>query len=137
MANKQQPPTVSLEDLGEDGRKIVDRLNSSGEAVVVTDRGRPAAVLVSLESYQQDEKDRHLLRLLALGVDPILEVLPCNPPLPAELDCRKATGTQLARNDERRHIHVFTDVGDGEPFFVDVDGDAVHVSVLPDSRPLV
>jgi prevent-host-death family protein len=67
MTAKQRPATVSLQDLEQRVREIVDRVQRSGEAVVVTDRGRPAAVLVSLEAYEQDARDRLLLRLLALG----------------------------------------------------------------------
>jgi len=75
--------------------------------------------------------------LLALGVDPILEVLSRHPPLATELDRGKTAAPQLTRHNEGRHIHIFTDVGDGEPLLADVDGDAVHAPVLPDSWPLV
>lgn len=71
----------------------------------------------------------------ALVIDPVFKVLSCNSPLSAELDGRKSTRPQLARYDERGHIHVLADISDRKPVLVDVDGDAIHVPFLPDSAP--
>ena len=42
-------------------------VKNSKEPLVITQRGRAAAVLQSVEAYERSERDRELLRLLAKG----------------------------------------------------------------------
>ena len=59
------PSLVPITDLRHDAAAIVSKLGR--EPVFITQRGRAAAVLVSLEAYEQGERDRALLRALARG----------------------------------------------------------------------
>jgi prevent-host-death family protein len=61
------PNIVPITDLRQDATTIVKRVVASGEPVVITQRGRAAAVMVSMEAYEDSEHERELLRLLARG----------------------------------------------------------------------
>ena len=61
------PNIVPITDLRQDATSIVKRVNDSGRPVVITQRGRAAAVMVSMEVYEHSEHERELLRLLARG----------------------------------------------------------------------
>ena len=58
---------IPVSDLRQDAAKVLKRLKDSGEPVVITQRGRAAAVMLSVEAFEQSERDRELLRLLAKG----------------------------------------------------------------------
>jgi len=61
------PSIVPITDLRQDATAIVKRVNASGEPVVITQRGRAAAVMVSMEAYEHSQHELELLRLLARG----------------------------------------------------------------------
>ena len=61
------PNIVPITDLRQDATSIVKRLNDSGQPVVITQRGRAAAVMVSMEAYEHTEHELELLRVLARG----------------------------------------------------------------------
>jgi prevent-host-death family protein len=61
------PATIAVTDLRHDAVAALKRARASRQPVVITDRGRPAAVLVSVEAYEAAEHERNLLRLLAKG----------------------------------------------------------------------
>jgi prevent-host-death family protein len=61
------PAIVPVSDLRDDAANVLDRLKKSREPVVITQRGRAAAVLLSIEEYERSEHERELLRLLAQG----------------------------------------------------------------------
>lgn len=61
------PQIVPITDLRQDATAIVDRATTTGEPIVITQRGRPAAVMVSMESYEHTQHELELLRLLARG----------------------------------------------------------------------
>jgi len=61
------PNIVPITDLRQDATTIVKRVAASGEPVVITQRGRAAAVMVSMEAYEHSEHELELLRLLARG----------------------------------------------------------------------
>ena len=61
------PTIVPITDLRQDAATVLRRVRSSHEPVVITQRGRAAAVLMSAEAYARAERDRELLRLLARG----------------------------------------------------------------------
>ena len=61
------PEIVPVSDLRQEAAAVLKRLRKSHEPVVVTQRGRAAAVLLSIEEYERKERDLEILRLLALG----------------------------------------------------------------------
>jgi prevent-host-death family protein len=61
------PRMVPITDLRQDAAAVLDRVKDSTEPVVITQRGRAAAVLLSPEMYEQSERERQMLRLLARG----------------------------------------------------------------------
>ncbi len=61
------PTIIPITDLRQDAATVLRRVRDSREPVVITQRGRPAAVLMSAEAYARAEHDRELLRLLARG----------------------------------------------------------------------
>ncbi len=54
-------------DLREDAANILGRMKKNNEPVVITQRGRAAAVMVSIEEYERSNHEREILRLLAQG----------------------------------------------------------------------
>ncbi len=63
----QVPKIVPISDLRQDAAGVLDRLRRSQEPVVITQRGRAAAVLLSVDTYEQSEEERQILRALARG----------------------------------------------------------------------
>jgi prevent-host-death family protein len=61
------PSIVPISDLRQDAAKVLKQVRGSLEPLIITQRGRPAAVLLSLESFERSERDKELLRLLARG----------------------------------------------------------------------
>ncbi len=58
---------IPITDLRQDAAAALKRVKASREPVVITQRGRAAAVLLSMESYERGEHERELLHLLAKG----------------------------------------------------------------------
>jgi prevent-host-death family protein len=58
---------IPISDLRQDAAKVIRRVKDSKEPIVITQRGRAAAVMLSVEAFEQSERDRELLRLLAKG----------------------------------------------------------------------
>ena len=63
----QLPEIIPVRDLRQETAAVLKRLQSSGQPVVITQRGRTAAVLLSADAYERSERERHLLRLLVRG----------------------------------------------------------------------
>jgi prevent-host-death family protein len=61
------PNIIPVSDLRQDTAKVLKRVRSSKEPVVITQRGRAAAVMLSVEAYERSEHDRELLCLLVKG----------------------------------------------------------------------
>ena len=61
------PNIVPITDLRQDATTIVKRVSASREPVIITQRGRAAAVMVSMEVYKHSQHELELLRLLARG----------------------------------------------------------------------
>jgi len=61
------PSIVPISDLREDAANILGRMKHSHEPVVITQRGRAAAVMVSIEDYERSTHEREILRLLVQG----------------------------------------------------------------------
>jgi prevent-host-death family protein len=61
------PNIIPITDLRQDATTIIKRVTASREPLVITQRGRAAAVLVSMETYESSQHELELLRLLARG----------------------------------------------------------------------
>ncbi|OIP60899.1 MAG: prevent-host-death family protein [Nitrospirae bacterium CG_4_9_14_3_um_filter_53_35] len=61
------PTIVPITDLRQDATAIVKRVAASREPVFITQRGRAAAVIVSMEAYEHTQHELEILRLLARG----------------------------------------------------------------------
>jgi prevent-host-death family protein len=61
------PDIIPVTDLRQDAAAALKRVRGSRQPVVITQRGRAAAVLLGIEAYEEAEKERQLLRMLARG----------------------------------------------------------------------
>jgi prevent-host-death family protein len=61
------PNIVPISDLRQDAAKVLKRVRDSREPLIITQRGRAAAVMLSVESFERSERDKELLHLLAMG----------------------------------------------------------------------
>jgi len=61
------PNIIPITDLRQDATTIVKRVTASGEPLVITQRGRATAVMVSMEAYKHSQHELEILRLLARG----------------------------------------------------------------------
>jgi prevent-host-death family protein len=61
------PEIVPITDLRKDSSAVLKRVRASRQPLIITQRGRAAAVMLSVEEYERAENERHLLRLLARG----------------------------------------------------------------------
>ena len=63
----QIPEIVPISELRQDAAALIRKVHDSRKPVVISQRGRASAVLVSIETYQKKEKDFEILKLLAKG----------------------------------------------------------------------
>jgi len=63
----QLPDIIPVRDLRQETATVLHRLQASGKPVVITQRGRTAAVMLSLDAYERSEREREVLRLLVRG----------------------------------------------------------------------
>ena len=61
------PKIVPISDLRQDATNILKSITSSREPIFITQRGRAAAVMVSMQDYEQIQHELEILRLLAKG----------------------------------------------------------------------
>jgi prevent-host-death family protein len=61
------PRIVPITDLRQDAATVLERVKDSAEPIVITQRGRAAAVLLSPEVYERSEQERQMLRAMARG----------------------------------------------------------------------
>jgi prevent-host-death family protein len=61
------PQIVPVTDLRQDAAAVLRKLRNSREPLIITQRGRAAAVMLSVEQYERESSERQLLRLLARG----------------------------------------------------------------------
>ena len=61
------PEIVPVKDLRQDTAAVLKRVRSSPQPLVITQRGRGAAVMLSVAAYERGERERELLRLLVRG----------------------------------------------------------------------
>ena len=67
------PKIIPVTDLRQDAAAVLKKVKKTEEPLVITQRGRAAAVLMSIAAYERSQKERELLRLLALGEKEIIK----------------------------------------------------------------
>ncbi|HEU4343893.1 MAG TPA: type II toxin-antitoxin system Phd/YefM family antitoxin [Candidatus Binatia bacterium] len=63
----KNPAKIAASDLKQDLSGTLKRVRKSNRPLIVTQRGRPTAVLLNLDIYEKGEQEREILKLLALG----------------------------------------------------------------------
>jgi len=58
---------LPVSDLRQNAAKILKRLRENNEPIIITQRGRAAAVIIGVEAYEKSEHDKEILKLLAKG----------------------------------------------------------------------
>lgn len=61
------PDIIPVTDLRQDAAAALKRVRATRQPLVITQRGRAAAVMLSVEAYETGEHERQILRLLARG----------------------------------------------------------------------
>ena len=61
------PEIIPVRDLRQDAAAVLKRLQASDQLLVVTQRGRAGAIMLSVDAYERGERERQLLRLLVCG----------------------------------------------------------------------
>ena len=63
----KNPTKIPVSDLKQDASATLKRVRKSKDPLIVTQRGRPAAVMLSVDAYEKSKQEREILKLLALG----------------------------------------------------------------------
>ena len=58
---------LPISDLRQNAANILKRLRENNEPIIITQRGRAAAVIIGVEAYEKSEHDKEILKLLAKG----------------------------------------------------------------------
>jgi prevent-host-death family protein len=58
---------LPVSDLRQDAAKVLKQLRDNKEPIIITQRGRAAAVIIGVEAYEKSERDKEILHLLAMG----------------------------------------------------------------------
>ena len=61
------PTIIPISDLRQDAAGVIKRATLSHEPVFITQRGRPAAVMVDTRTYERTQHQLQILELLARG----------------------------------------------------------------------
>lgn len=61
------PQVMPVTDLRQDAAAALKRVRTTKQPLVITQRGRAAAVMLSVEVYERGERERKILRLVARG----------------------------------------------------------------------
>lgn len=61
------PAIIPISDLRQDTAGVIKRVVATDEPVVITQRGRASAVLVSADAYERTQYENELLHALARG----------------------------------------------------------------------
>ena len=56
-----------VSDLRQNAAKVLKQLRDKKEPIIITQRGRAAAVMIGVEAYEKSEHDKEILHLLAKG----------------------------------------------------------------------
>jgi prevent-host-death family protein len=63
----KHPDTIPVTDLKQDASAMLKRVRKSKRPLILTQRGKAAAVLLSVDTYEKGERERKILKLLARG----------------------------------------------------------------------
>lgn len=58
---------IPVSDLRQDAAKVLKKLRNDKEPLIITQRGRAAAVMIDVQSYEKSEYEKEILRLLVKG----------------------------------------------------------------------
>jgi len=58
---------LPVSDLRKEAANVLKTLRKNKEPIIITQRGRAAAVIIGVEAYEKSEHDKEILRLLAKG----------------------------------------------------------------------
>ena len=58
---------IPATELAEDMESVLDGLRTSDQPLIITEEGRPSAVMLSVAAYERAERERQILLLLARG----------------------------------------------------------------------
>jgi prevent-host-death family protein len=61
------PKIIPISDLRQNASDVVKGVSSSREPAFITQRGRATAVLLSMEVYEDSQRELEILRMLARG----------------------------------------------------------------------
>jgi prevent-host-death family protein len=61
------PDIMPVSDLRHGAAAALKRVRASRQPLIITQRGRAAAIMLSLEAYERAEHERQVLRLLVRG----------------------------------------------------------------------
>lgn len=61
------PEVVPITDLRQDAAAVLRRVRGRKQPLIITQRGRATAVMLSLAAYERGEHERQILLLLARG----------------------------------------------------------------------
>ena len=61
------PDIIPVSDLRRDAASVLKRVRHTNQPLVITQRGRAAAVMLSMEAYERSEYEKQILQLLARG----------------------------------------------------------------------
>ena len=61
------PDIIPVSDLRQDAASALKRVRDTKQPLVITQRGRAAAVMLSMEAYERSEYEKQILQLLARG----------------------------------------------------------------------
>ena len=61
------PEIIPVTDLRQDASAVLKRVRTSKDPLIITQRGRAAAVMLSVSAYERSEQERQILELLARG----------------------------------------------------------------------
>lgn len=58
---------IPISDLRQDAANIIKQLKNNKDPLIITQRGRAAAVMIGVDAYEKFEHEKELLLLLAKG----------------------------------------------------------------------
>jgi prevent-host-death family protein len=58
---------LPVSDLRQNAAKVLKKLRDNKEPIIITQRGRAAAVIIGVEAHEKSEHDKEILKLLAKG----------------------------------------------------------------------
>ncbi len=61
------PEVIPVTDLRQDAAAVLRRVRGRKQPLIITQRGRATAVMLSLDAYERGEHERQVLLLLARG----------------------------------------------------------------------